>query len=69
MHLTLNIDLVRWIDANRAEKSRAAFITLKLKELMQDTTANAAFHTKGYSNDNYTETHLPNGVDHTPEQV
>lgn len=63
--LKLNIDLLLWIDANRADKSRAAFIVMKLKEIMQYTASQDAIHTKG--NNEY-KLHIRNGVDHTPEQ-
>lgn len=66
MRLDLNIDLIRWIDANKAGQSRPAFIIMKLKELMQDTKPNGAIHTKGQ---NDYETHLPDGANHAPKQV
>jgi hypothetical protein len=66
MKLDLNIDLIRWIDANKAGMSRPAFIIQKLRELMQDTKPNGDIHTKGQQND---EVHLPDGVNHTPKQV
>lgn len=65
MRLDLNIDLIRWIDANKADLSRPAFIILKLKEIMQDTKPTGTIHTKGYNN----ETHFPDGANHAPKQV
>lgn len=65
MKLDLNIDLIRWIDANKADRSRAAFIIQKLKDIMQDTTPTGTIHTKGYNN----ETHLPDGANHASKQV
>jgi hypothetical protein len=63
MHLTLNLDLLRWIDANKGDKSRAAFIVHTLKEVMQYTTPSGAFHTKGNNEEN-----ISNGANHAPKQ-
>lgn len=63
MHLTLNIELLRWIDANRADKSRAAFIIYKLKEVMHYTASIDAIHTKGTN-----ELHILNGASNAPKQ-
>lgn len=63
MHLSLNIDLLKWIDQHRADKSRAAFIVLKLKEVMQNTASNDAIHTKGQN-----ELHIIHGASDAPEQ-
>lgn len=63
MHLTLNLDLIRWVDQHRGNKSRAAFIVLKLKEVMQYTASQDAFHTKGIY-----ELHDIHGANDAPEQ-
>lgn len=64
MLINLNLDLLRWIDAHREDKSRAAFIVMKLKEVMQYTTPTGIIHTKGQ----YDKTNFRNGANHAPEQ-
>lgn len=61
--LNLNPDMFRWIEANRGELSRAAFVVAQLK-IMQDTAALAAFHTKGNHDSN-----ILNGAIDAPKQV
>jgi hypothetical protein len=64
MYLILNPSLVRWIDANKGELSRPAFIVKVLRDLMQDTTPTMGdIHTKGKNEEN-----ISYGVNHTPEQ-
>lgn len=64
MHITLNVDLVRWLDANRDDKSRQAYIVALLKEIMQDTLSNEGSHTKG----KHDAIHIRNGANYAPEQ-
>jgi hypothetical protein len=63
MRLDLNLDIIRWIDANKGDKSRPAFIISKLRELMQDTKPNGTIHTKGLHEEN-----ISYGANHAPEQ-
>lgn len=63
MHITLNLDLLRWIDQHKGEKSRAAFIVQVLKDSMQYTMPTGNIHTKGKH-----EIHNRNGANDAPRQ-
>lgn len=65
MHITLNNDLMKWIDKLRDEKSRQAFIVMMLKEMMQYTAPHdGEFHTKGQND----QIHIRNGANDAPKQ-
>lgn len=64
--LNINLDLLRWIEANRGDKSRAAFVVAMLKEIMHDTSSKDENLTKKEQYDR--KDNILNGASDAPEQ-
>lgn len=64
MLINLNRDMIEWLDNNRGDLSRPAFIVSIIRNLMNYTKCDSTIHTKGINNAN---NHIY-GASDAPEQ-